>query len=167
MKSITKIITFIGILQFTLNLYGQNLTDSTAIQNIVEEEVASWNNGDAQQFSTHFADDGTFTNIFGAFFIGHKEFLSRHEQILKGIFKGSVLTQNVVSLKFPNPDVAVVETITWVSNLPKDTPIKGLDDKGRLRSRLLQVIVRKENTWKITAYHNVDIKQGIPVPEPR
>ena len=167
MKAITKIITLIGLLQFTVPLYSQNASDSTTIQNIIQEETTSWNNADAQKFSRHFADDGTFTNIFGAFFIGQNEFLSRHDQIFKGMFKGSVLTQNIVSLKFPTPDVAVVETITWVSNLAKDAPIKGLDDRGRLRTRLLQVLVRKGKTWQITAYHNVDIKQGIPAPEPR
>ena len=62
----------------------QNKLDTTAIQNILQEEVTSWNNGDAITYSKHFAEDGTFTNILGMFFTGHKTFLERHEEIFKG-----------------------------------------------------------------------------------
>ena len=67
-----------------------------------------------------------------------------------------------------NPNVVIVETIGWVSQF-KNGPVKGtsLDDKGRLRVRLLQVITKDKGNWKIVAYHNVDIKPGIPAPEPR
>jgi hypothetical protein len=42
-----------------------------------------------------------------------------------------------------------------------------LDDKGRLRTRLLQVLAKEDGVWKIVAYHNVDVKPGVPTPEPR
>jgi hypothetical protein len=41
------------------------------------------------------------------------------------------------------------------------------DAAGRLRTRLLQVVVKQGEEWKVVAYHNVDVKPGIPVPEPR
>jgi uncharacterized protein (TIGR02246 family) len=52
--------------------------------------VAAWNKGDAQAYSRHFAADGRFTNILGMFFTG-QAFLDRHEEIFKGIFRGTVL----------------------------------------------------------------------------
>lgn len=42
-----------------------------------------------------------------------------------------------------------------------------VDDKGRLRTRLLQVLTKQNEEWKIVAYHNVDVKMGVTVPEPR
>jgi hypothetical protein len=42
-----------------------------------------------------------------------------------------------------------------------------VDAKGRLRTRLLQVLAKDNGVWKIVAYHNVDVKPGIAVPEPR
>jgi len=39
--------------------------------------------------------------------------------------------------------------------------------KGRLRTRLLQVIVQRNGEWKIVAYHNVDVKSDVPLPEPQ
>ena len=33
-------------------------------------------------------------------------------------------------------------------------------------TRLLQVLARRGTAWKIVAYHNVDVKPGVEVPEP-
>jgi hypothetical protein len=66
------------------------------------KEVTAWNKGDAQAYSQHFAADGTFTNVRGMFFTGHQAFLDRHEEIFKGMFRGTVLRQDVVRSRPPN-----------------------------------------------------------------
>lgn len=148
---------------------AQSKPDDVAIRNILQEEVSAWNKGDAQTYSQHFAGDGTFTNIRGMFFTGHQAFLDRHAEIFKGMFRGTVLRQEVVSIRFIRPEVAVVETLTWVSGFPASGPPPGsqTDDKGRLRTRLLQVMVKDAGEWKITVYHNVDLKPGVTAPEPQ
>jgi uncharacterized protein (TIGR02246 family) len=110
-----------------------------------------------------------FTNIRGMFFTGHQEFRDRHEAIFKGEFRGTSLKQETVSLRFIRPDVAIAETLTWVSGFSKAGPPPGtqLDANGRLRTRLLQVLKKDGGVWKIVVYHNVDIKPGVPVPESR
>jgi uncharacterized protein (TIGR02246 family) len=162
-----KIIAILVMFHYTGKVFAQNTSDTAAILNIINEETVSWNKGDAETYSRHFAKDGTFTNILGMFHVGHKIFLERHDQIFKTVFLGTELKQEVVSLQFVRPDVAIVETIGWVSGF-KNGPVKGtnLDDKGRLRVRLLQIIAKAGNDWKIMAYHNVDIKVGVPAPEP-
>ncbi len=126
------------------------------------------NCAESYPYSQHFAADGTFTNIRGMFFTGHQAFLDRHEEIFKGMFRGTVLRQDVVSLRFVRSEVAVVETLTWVSGFSASGPPPGthVDAKGRLRTRLLQVMVKDAGEWKITVYHNVDIKPGVTAPEP-
>jgi len=42
-----------------------------------------------------------------------------------------------------------------------------LDTKGRLRSRLLQVMVKDGGEWKIVTFHNTDVKPDVPVPDPQ
>jgi hypothetical protein len=37
------------------------------------------------------------------FFTGHQAFFDRHEEIFKGMFRGTVLRQDVVSLRFVRP----------------------------------------------------------------
>jgi uncharacterized protein (TIGR02246 family) len=140
--------------------------DEIAIRKIIQDEIAAWNRGDAAAYSRQFAADGTFTNIRGQFFTGHEAFLKQHEVIFQGIFKNTTSHQPVVSLKFNGPDVVVVETLTSVSGMSERAPGTATDSKGHLRTRLLQVIARRGGEWKIVAYHNVDVKPGVPVPEP-
>ncbi len=156
------------LLSATMSI-AQGKPDETAIRNILDEEVTAWNKGDAKVYSQHFAEDGTFTNIRGMFFTGHQGFLDKHEEIFKGIFHGTTMKQQVVSLRFIRPETAVVETLTWITGFSASGPPPGthLDDKGRLRTRLLQVMVKDAGEWKITMYHNVDVKPGVTAPEPQ
>jgi uncharacterized protein (TIGR02246 family) len=141
--------------------------DEAAIRKIIQNEVAAWNRGDAAAYSRQFAADGTFTNIRGQFFTGYDAFLKQHEVIFAGIFKGSVVQQDIVALRFIGRDVAIVETLNSVSGMRATSQGTLPDDKGRLRTRLLQVVARHGGEWKIVAYHNADVKPGVPVPEPK
>jgi uncharacterized protein (TIGR02246 family) len=140
--------------------------DEITIRNLIDDEVTAWNRGDAAAYSHQFANDGTFTNIRGQFFTGYEAFLKQHEVIFQGIFKNTILQQDIVSLKFIAPDVVVIETLTSVSGMSETAPGMATDSKGRLRTRLLQIVARQGGEWKIVAYHNVDVKPGIPVSEP-
>ena len=146
---------------------AQNAADEAAIRDILKEEVAAWNKGDADAYSRHFAEDGTFTNLLGMFFQGREAFRQRHEQIFHGAYGGSTKQSDVVSLKFIRPDVAIVESLQTVSGFQKLLPGTSADAKGRLRTRLLQVLVKDGGEWKIATYHNVDVKSGIQAPEPQ
>jgi len=164
MKPLITIASSVILLATTVK--AQHKVDSLIIRNILQEEVTSWNNGDAATYSKHFSESGTFTNIRGMFFTGHKQFLDRHTEIFKGVFKKSVLQQEVVSFRFLNPDIAIVETLTWIKGFPKDSSPKGVyvDSEGRFHTRLLQVFQKQSGDWKIVVYHNVDLKPDTPVP---
>jgi len=87
--------------------------------------------------------------------------------IFKGIFKNSTLKQEIASLKFIRPHVAILETVTTVNGAAQSPAGVTRDDKGRIRTRLLQVVSKQNGVWKIMTYHNVDVKPGIPFSEPR
>jgi uncharacterized protein (TIGR02246 family) len=158
---------FALVLAATTVAMPQLSSDELAIRNIIQEEITAWNAGDGVAYARHFAADGTFTNVRGQFFTGRQAFIDRHDFVFKGQFHGSTLKQDIVSLKFVRPDVAVVEVLTSVTGIQKLSPGTNTDDKGRLRTRLLQVIVKDGGEWKIVAYHNVDVKSDIPVPDPQ
>ena len=144
-------------------LQAQNGGDEKTIRDMLNEEVRTWNAGDAVGYSRHFADDCTFTNIRGMFFTGQKEFEQRHAAIFHGVFRGTALKQEVVSIKFVRPEVAIVETLTTVSNFPGPVPAGvHADDNGAIHTRLLQVFVKSGDDWKIATYHNVDLKNAPP-----
>jgi uncharacterized protein (TIGR02246 family) len=155
------------LLAATIALASQASTDEAAIRNIIQEEITAWNAGDAVAYSRHFAADGTFTNVRGQFFTGRQAFMERHDMVFKGQFKGSTLKQDIVSLKFTRPDVAIVEVLTSVTEIQQLSPGTNTDAKGRLRTRLLQVMAKDGGEWKIVAYHNTDVKADVPLPEPQ
>jgi ketosteroid isomerase-like protein len=102
---------------------------------------------------------------------GTRRFLTGTKKYLKGVFRGTVLRQDVVSLRFVRPEVAIVETLTWISGFSASGPspvASPPDAKGRLRIRLLQVMVKEAGDWKIAVDHNVDEKpEGVTAPEPQ
>jgi uncharacterized protein (TIGR02246 family) len=156
------LLIFSLVLVATVAAYPQASPDETEVRNIIQDEIAAWNAGDAAAFARHFAADGTFTNIRGQFFTGREAFMEKHDFIFKGIYRGTTMKQDFVSLKFVRPDVAVVETLTAVIGIQKPLPGMSVDDKGRLRSRLLQVMVKDGGEWKIVAFHNTDVKSDVP-----
>ena len=146
---------------------AQSKPDEDAIRKILDDEITTWNQADTDGYSKHFAADGTFTNVMGMFFTGRQAFRDRHEVIFKGPFRGTMLQLQVVSLRFLTADVAVSETLTWVSGFKSGTPPGlHLDAKGRLRTRLLQVMAKRSGEWQTVVYHNVDIKPDVEAPEP-
>jgi uncharacterized protein (TIGR02246 family) len=136
------------------------------IRNIIQNEASAWTSGDAAAYSRDFAADGVFTNILGQFSIGHEAFLKQHEYIFKGPYRGTTAQLDIVSLKFVRPDVAIVHVLTSVTGFESLAPGLAKDSKGRLRTRLMQVLVRENGTWRIVDYHNVDVKAQTPVPDP-
>jgi len=146
---------------------AQATPDEAALRNIVQEEVAAWNSGDAVAYSRHFAADGIFVNIRGEYRTGVQAFTQQHEFLFKGPFHGSTLHQDVVSIQFIRPDVASVEVLTSVTGIQKLSPGTNTDAKSRLRTRLLQVLVKDKGEWRIATYHNTDVKADVPAPEPQ
>jgi uncharacterized protein (TIGR02246 family) len=154
-------------LLFVGNLHAQNIKDSIAVQQLLEQENQSWNQNDAKAYSQHFEKNGTFTNLLGMFMTGYNSFLQTHDHVFKTIFRGTSLKQQLVSIRFADANVVIVETLTTVSGFSGDGPPPGtsLDKNGNLHTRLLQTLIRTGNDWTIIAYHNVDIKAGIAIPE--
>lgn len=162
-----KTIVLLTVLLAGLVAPAQSNPDENAVRKILDDEIATWNQGDTDGYSKHFASDGTFTNVMGMFFTGRQAFRNRHEIIFKGPFRGTTLQLQIVSLRFLTGDVAVCETLTWVSGFKSGTPPGlRLDAKGRLRTRLLQVMTKRSGEWQIVVYHNVDIKPNVEAPEP-
>src|SRR2546423_7133882 len=149
-----RLLFVLPMLAFAAHLNAQSSSDTTAVRNIVKNEIETWNRGDAVGYSRDFAAAGTFTNIRGQFFTGYPGYLAQHEVLFRGIFKGSTLKEEVVSLKFIRPDVAIIETVTSVSGAAQAPAGVTRHDKGRIRTRLLQVVAKENGAWKIRTYHN-------------
>jgi uncharacterized protein (TIGR02246 family) len=157
-----KIASILALVLSTSMIYAQATSDDAMIRKIIQDGNVAWDAGDAEAYSRHFAADGTFTNILGLRYTGYEAFLKRHDEIFKGLFRGTVLQQEIVAVRFLNSDVAIVEIFADVSGFPPGGPPPAVhtDPQGHLHTQLLQVMVKDKGEWKIASYHNVDVKPG-------
>jgi uncharacterized protein (TIGR02246 family) len=162
-----RLLFAIPVLALASHLQAQSRSDTVAVRDIVRNEIETWNKGDAVGYSRDFSAAGTFTNIRGQFFTGYPGYLKQHEVIFQGIFKNSTVKMDIASLVFITPDVAILETVSTVSGAAQSPPGVTRDEQGRIRTRLMQVVAKQNGVWKIMTYHNVDVKPGIPFPEPK
>jgi len=128
------------------------------IQQIIAEQVAAWNSGDAPGYARHFAEHGSFTNVLGTTVFGHMEFEQRHVRIFSTFFKGSVLEVSILRIQFVTPDVAIVDLDAVVRGVHGMPPAVAVSPDGALQTRLMQVFVARAGRWWIEAHHNVDVK---------
>jgi len=122
--------------------------DEWAVDDLVAQLAAAWNRGDAAGFAEPFRADGTFTNVFGATFVGKEEFEQRHRAIFAGPFKGSSTRMTVRRTSFLRPDVALVDV---------DCATSG-GAAPPMESRLLLALSKDGERWTIAAFHNTGVQ---------
>ena len=105
------------------------------------------------------AENGSFTNIRGTLFYGHRAFEERHIEIFRTFFKGSRLAMSATKIRFVRPDVAIVDIATEVSQLREAPPGVTAAADGTIHTRLQQVFVKDDGEWRVESYHNVDVKR--------
>jgi uncharacterized protein (TIGR02246 family) len=81
--------------------------DEQAIDEIVKRMEAAWNLGDGAGFAAPFADDATFTHIYGGRFEGRAEIGTNHQQVFDTVYKGSRSAFTLSKVRFIRPDIAI------------------------------------------------------------
>ncbi len=128
------------------------------IQIILHRQKTAWNNGDARAYAQDCDEHISFTNILGQVLFGRTGFEEKHAAIFASFFKGSQMEFSVRRIHFPLPEVAIVDLDVEITAYPALPPGIPAPVGGVLRTCLLQVFVYTDETWHVTAYHNVDIK---------
>lgn len=127
-----------------------------AIVRLLAAQDAAWDDGDADRFGASVLPDVVFTNVVGLFSVGAEPFIAQHAHIFATIYKGSRLDQRLVRITMASGDVAVVNTLTSVTNYhhlpPGAEPIN-----GAFQTRLQQVLVYRESSWRVQSFHNTAI----------
>jgi hypothetical protein len=60
-RAAVTVAAIVGLVLSVSPIRAQNNPDETAIRQILDSEVTTWNKGDTDGYSRHFAADGTFT----------------------------------------------------------------------------------------------------------
>jgi uncharacterized protein (TIGR02246 family) len=129
--------------------------DEVAIQQLMIDLTHAWNRGDAKAYGARYRADGTFTNVNGTFHVGREEFDRRHEEVFRGVFKGTTLALTTIELRFIRPDVAIVDIDVGLAGCKAQPPGVQAGPDGVLHTCLLMVLIKEDGSWWIAAYHNV------------
>ena len=136
--------------------------DEAAIRKVIAEQVTAWNAGDGSGYGEAFAVDGSFTNLFGMVMYGSDAFRKRHREILATFYKGTTKKHMIRKIRFVTPDVAIVDIDNEVHGVTAMPAGISVPPDGVLKTQLMEVFVRHAHRWWVEAYHNVDLKPGIP-----
>jgi uncharacterized protein (TIGR02246 family) len=137
---------------------AQDTTPEAAIRAIVAEQAAAWNAGDAAGYAKHMSPDVSFTNVFGMVMYGAPAFTSRNAEVLATFYKGTTKQHVIHRIRFVTADVALVDIdneVHGVKAMPGGIVVPA---DGLIRTQLMEVFVRRDGTWVVEAYHNVDVK---------
>src|ERR1700730_10453989 len=90
---------------------GQDSADLKAIKGIFTEFSASWNQLGMPGFGDLFTEDADFVVITGKWLKGRREIVSYHKDLLGKTYNGSHLFMDSVTVRFLQPNVAIVHVV--------------------------------------------------------
>lgn len=131
--------------------------DREAIEAIIMGQEAAWNRGDAEGYGEHALPDIVFTNVMGARYVGREAVVALWRGIFEGLYKGVAIHQRIENIALIHQDVALVELL---NSLPADIPkLAGIFPtvNGAYLSRMQQVLVRRDDGWRVASGHNVPV----------
>jgi uncharacterized protein (TIGR02246 family) len=131
--------------------------DRNAIRKIQRDFAKAWNQGDPNAMAANWAGDGDMINPFGREVRGQAGVEKLFAEERHTFAQGSYIAVDVKSIRFFNPDVAMVDCAFEVTGahapdgreLP---PLKGL---------YANVLTRKQGKWQVAA-----CRVMVPAPAP-
>ena len=127
------------------------------IRKIILEQESAWNTGSARRYCARIRTDATLTSIQGSVHGGRESIEGRMSEVFASVFKGTRISMKIQRIRFEG-NVAMVEIDTEVNAVKTLPPGIRASADGKLRTRLLEVMVNDNNTWSVLALHDVDVK---------
>ncbi len=114
---------------------------------ILEHLERAWNAGDGMGFAGPFAEDADFVEIRGGHHRGAVAIGRGHEAIFSTIYEGSTVDLELEMARMTAPG-CVVALVHSTMTAPTG-PMAGVNE-----ARMTMVIVKEDERWAITAFHN-------------
>jgi len=129
-----------------------NQTDEAKIRTLFDDLLADWGRGDGEAYGSRFTEDADYVAFDGTHTRGREEISASHQQLFDRFLKGTQLTGRVLSVKFLNPDVALVHATGRTIMRGKSRPSPERDSIQTL------VAVREGAEWRFAAFHNSRVR---------
>lgn len=138
-------------------LWAQSVTDEQAVRQVLEDREVAWNTRDASAWVKDFAADSRFINILGMRFPNRVSNEQRHAALFSTIFRNSLLTVELLEMRFADPDTAIVEARLQLTGYEALPPGIRESTPGALETRLVDVLQRIDGRWLVIFSQNTAI----------
>jgi uncharacterized protein (TIGR02246 family) len=128
------------------------------ILQLVEKMQKSWHQHDAKAYAESFAEDATFTTVFGNINEGRKAIEEGHALVFSKLFKQSTLIISDTSVRFIKPGIASVH-IRW--KMTGATYPDGSLWKER-KGIMDWIVVNQNKRWEVVVAHNSELPDPVP-----
>lgn len=139
--------------------------DEQAARTVLDDFRDAWNRHDMRAYADLCAEDADFIVISGRHLKGRNEIFEYHDALHKGVFKDRGMAARWKDFRFLGADVA----IGHVAFEGTSTLASG-DERGRTTALATVVLVRHQDRWLITAFHNTLLGgnvAGVPTSDPK
>ena len=130
----------------------QYQTDEAKILALFEDLLEDWGRGDGEAYGSRFTEDADYVAFDGTRTRGRREISASHQRLFDKFLKGTRLTGNILSIKFPSPDVAFIHATggTVMHGKTKPSP-----ERNSIQTL---VAVREGAEWRFAAFHNSRVR---------
>jgi uncharacterized protein (TIGR02246 family) len=128
-----------------------------SIRKIIKEQENGWNSSSARRYCSRLQGDASLTSFQGSVYEGRDEIEDRMADLFANFFKGTRISMKLRKIRLES-NVAIVEVDTELNAVKTLPPGIRASADGKLRTRLLEVMVYEGNAWSVVALHNVDVK---------
>jgi uncharacterized protein (TIGR02246 family) len=126
--------------------------DEAKIRALFEDLLGDWGRGDGEAYGSRFTEDADYIAFDGTRTRGRREISASHQQLFDKFLKDTRLTGRILSIKFPNPDVALVHTTGG-------TIMRGKTEPSPERASIQTLVaVREGDEWRFAAFHNTRVR---------
>lgn len=132
-------------------LNGITSADEATVRNLFGQLLDAWGRGDGHAYGVLFTGDADYVAFDGSNRRGTQAIADEHQRLFDTWLKGTRLVGQVDSLRFLSPEVVLVHA-TGGTIFPGQK-----DSRGRRPSIQTLVAVKRDDTWRFTAFHNTRI----------
>lgn len=125
--------------------------DTVGVARALARVAAAWEAGDPDAYAQAFTDDADYTAFDGTRMAGRTAIADGHRALFAGIMRNSRMVTESQDVRFPAPGVAVAcqrggIVMSWQKRRTGPT--------AKRRSSVTFVLVRRDETWLVDAFHN-------------
>jgi len=119
-------------------------TDTATIESVVGGLIRAWNDADALEFASFFAEDGEMVNLHGMHLRGRQAIAAVYQLLFRSALFGSTLTGEITSHRMLSRGVAQL-------HVPVDLDVRSGRQAGRHRVVCGLVLVRESAEWRVAS----------------